>query len=121
MMRKADNEHAFEAAMEAWAKTGFGDDAAIGRIISRAEQLPDTAPQPVPAAVRRSWRKLIPGVGIAAAVAVAMLTMPGTDPKTGVMKEVSVIEVEEGGTDNADTVDSFALLYTPTMEEELYL
>jgi len=128
MMRKGDSDRAFEAAVESWAKTDFGNDAAIGRILARTDQLAKTAPpQAVWSHGRHGWRKLVSGVGIAASVVVALLVMPGTDPKTGAIQtgaiqEVSVIEVEERGTDSEeDALDSFALLYTPTMEEELYI
>ncbi len=121
MMRKDYSESEFEAAVEAWAKTDFGDDAAIGRIIARTEKLAETAMPETRTHARHGWRKLVFGVGIAASVAVAMLVMPGTDPKTGMKQEVSFIEAEENGTDSDETVDSFALLYTPTMEEELYI
>jgi hypothetical protein len=124
----------FDAALAAWATAepaGAGDDAALARILAHAETI---ASEPAPA-TRRPGGGFLPkpgwmlGGALAASLAIAFLAAPrpGAAPAGG---EAQVVLAKADGADRnpvmlaeADSSESaaFALLYTPTVEEEYQL
>lgn len=109
-----------ERALAAWAKEtprAAGDDAALLRILQHADAIATSEP-------RVSHRKWWVGGGfaVAASIAIALLLSPGlpgpgsTAPAVGV-GDGSVMLAQA----NADESAAFALLYTPTSEEEYQL
>jgi hypothetical protein len=117
-----------DAALAAWATTepeGAGDQAALARILGHAETIA-TQPAPARAAPRPGPRWMLGGA-LAASLAIALLFAPrqGTAPGTD-----QVVVAQAGGGDggavmlaeaDSDTRAAFALLYTPTVEEEYQL
>lgn len=118
------NEEArLDAAIAHWARTDplttAGDEAAVARILGHAGAITRTEPWPARSATQR--RSLWAGgaVAIAASVAMALLLAPGSrraeQPATP-----GVAPVMRAATDGTDS-RLFALLYTPTSEEEFLL
>lgn len=125
------------AALADWATTepaGAGDPAALARILQHAETI---ATQPTSAAERRSAGAVRPksgwmvGGALAASFAIAVLlaSRPGDLPG-GAQGSAAVIQASAGDRQGgsvmlaeADGSESaaFALLYTPTVEEEYQL
>lgn len=117
-----------DAAIAAWAKTepaGAGDEAALARILGHAETV---ATQPTPArAARRLGRSWMLGGALAASLAIALLLAPRPGQAPG-NDEVVVAQAGDGqgapvmlAEAESDTRVAFALLYTPTVEEEYQL
>jgi ferric-dicitrate binding protein FerR (iron transport regulator) len=123
-----------DAALAAWATTepaGAGDAAALARILAHAETI---ATQPSAPALPDARPGVRPGVrpgpgwmlggALAASVAIALLLAPARGPAPGAADA-------DAGTANgspvmlaeadSDTRAAFALLYTPTIEEEYQL
>lgn len=117
-----------DAAIAAWAKTepaGAGDEAALARILGHAETI---AAQPAPArAARRLGPSWMLGGALAASLAIALLLAPRPGQAPG-HDEVVVAQAGDGqggpvmlAEAESDTRVAFALLYTPTVEEEFQL
>lgn len=117
-----------DAALAAWATTepeGAGDQAALARILAHAETIV-TRPAPAHAAPRQGPRWMLGGA-LAASLAIALLlaprqgTAPGSDQtvvaEAGDGQGGAVMLAEASGSESA----AFALLYTPTVEEEYQL
>ncbi|MFN3371613.1 MAG: hypothetical protein ACK4Z0_08810 [Sphingomonadaceae bacterium] len=110
------SEDRLDRALEAWGRAdpldAAGDAAAIGRILGHVEAALET-----PERARRHWLPWLAGGGAAAAsVAVALLLAPPTQRQgapDGAPVAMAAAIPDEGA--------SFALLYTPTIDEELIL
>lgn len=98
------NDRNLDKALDAWGQWQPGDDAAIARLIGHADAL-SAAAAPAPVSRRRWW---LAGAGgaIAASLALGLLLLPPAAPDPW---------------QAADPSASFAMLYTPTMEEEYLL
>lgn len=102
-----------DRALAAWATTapaGAGDEAALARILGHADRIATPAPTRRPI-----W---MVGGAIAASVAVALLLAPrpGMDaPQAPTGSPVILADA------SPDSSAAFALLYTPTSEEEYQL
>jgi hypothetical protein len=115
-------------ALDAWATTepeGAGDSAALARILAHADAVAtQSADAPGPKAGSGPFRKpgWMLGGALAASLAVAVLLAPrpGAAPAPadgGNQGGAPVMLAEADGGENA----AFALLYTPTVEEEYQL
>jgi len=115
MMTEDRMNRNLDAALAAWARDDLGDDATIARLLAHADTLAATAPAAKP--VRR-WLPWAAGGGaLAASLAVALLlAAPGNTPAT----EPAVAVAATPATTSTGE-QSFALLYSPTLEEEQYL
>lgn len=104
-----------DAALAAWARDDQSDAAAVARLLSHADTVPSTAPAAKP--VRR-WLPWATGGGaLAASLAVALLlTAPGQTPAT-----VPAVTMAAAPATASTGEQSFALLYSATLEEEQYL
>jgi hypothetical protein len=109
-------------ALTAWAKTepaGSGDSAALARILDHADAVATGAQEP--AASRRGWNPAwLVGGALAASVAVALLLAGTPGGRPGIPAgdtggQVMLAEADSGSS------AAFALLYTPTPEEEYQL
>lgn len=108
-MKTRVDDAALAAALERWARApaaapSAGERAAIDRIVAHGDDLASALPAPVPA---RRWWPLMTGAAVAAAVA-ALLLVPG--PAGDRPPADPVADAPEA---------SFALLYSPTLEEEI--
>jgi hypothetical protein len=105
-----------DAALAAWATTepeGAGDAAALARIIGHADAIANPAP------ARRRWTPIwVAGGAVAASVAIAMLVAPTPAPGPVAGQDGQAVILAEA---SPDTSAAFALLYTPTIEEEYQL
>ncbi len=126
-----------DAALAAWATTepaGAGDAAALARILCHAQTLATPAAAPAgPDAGHRFRPKpgWMLGGALAASFAIAMLLAPRLGTAPGVAPGDGGVVVDgarnlEGGLMMPTEADgsqraSFALLYTPTVEEEYQL
>lgn len=121
-----------DAALAAWAKTdpaGAGDEAALARILKHAETI--ATPTAAKAQPGAGWFQPKPGWmlggALAASFAIALLLAPtsGPAPAGGNVVVASAGDVEGGSVmlaeADSDTRAAFALLYTPTVEEEYQL
>jgi hypothetical protein len=121
-----------DAAIAAWATTepaGAGDDAALARILQHAETI--ATPAAAPARPGAGWFQPKPGWmlggALAASFAIALLLAPRPQSVPGEAEVVlaSAGDVEGGSVmlaeADSDTRAAFALLYTPTVEEEYQL
>jgi hypothetical protein len=117
---------ALDAALTQWARADFtrlaGDEAALARILSHADAIPHPARAEAPAP--RRWLPVAIGSGaLAASIAVALLLNPmarppapsGPAPTTTPDQGVQLAIADD------HAVESFALLYTVTDEEEQVL
>lgn len=117
MTRGANSDTALDGALDAWAKTdplsGAGDDAALLRILVHADAIatPDHARRHTP------WR-MAGAVAVAASAALLVVLSPGV-PRTGDSPEPQAsVTLAQAHTDESA---AFALLYTPSSEEEYQL
>ncbi len=121
-----------DAAIAAWATTepaGAGDDAALARILGHAETIATQGAPPAPS--RAGWFRPKPGWmlggALAASFAIALLLAPNPQAAPGEAEVVlaSAGDVAGGSVKLAEaesgTSATFALLYTPTVEEEYQL
>ena len=100
------NDRNLDKALDAWGQWQPGDDAAIARLIGHADALPSASLAAPSAPVsRRRWWLAGAGGAIAASLALGLLLLPPAAPDPLA----------------ADPSASFAMLYTPTMEEEYLL
>lgn len=116
------------AALAAWATTepdGAGDQAALTRILAHAETIA-TQPAPARAAPRPGPRWMLGGA-LAASLVIALLLVPRQGPVPG-NDQVVVADARDGqggpvmlAEANGSESAAFALLYTPTVEEEYQL
>ncbi len=107
-------EERLDRALAAWGRSEPGraeDDAAVARILAHADAVSRTAARRPRALM--PW--LVGGGAVAASVAVALLLAPAPRgvPSAGAPAQLAAAVPDEGA--------SFALLYTPTIEEELIL
>ncbi len=101
------DDNKLNAALSAWAGWQAGDDAAIARIIRHADALP--AMPSAAGGMPRRWWMVGAGGALAASLALGMLLLsPAPEPDA------------TAGT-ASDSSASFAMLYTPTTEEEYLL
>lgn len=111
------DERALDAALSIWAKADAGDDAAVARIVSSAGAFAEANPRK--ARAPRRWLPILMGGGaIAASIAVAItLLSPAGEPAAspGSNQGVQLASASD------PAVDSFAMLYTVSDEEEYYL
>ncbi|MCG2840223.1 hypothetical protein L6Q21_04410 [Sandaracinobacter sp. RS1-74] len=120
------NDRKLDEALAAWAKTDpltrAGDEAAVLRILQHAETIATTGPSAD--RPRRSWWWVGGAAAVAASAAVALLLAPGS-LWTGTQGTAPGADVGGGSVmlAEADVGESaaFALLYTPTSEEEYQL
>ena len=121
-----------DAALAAWATTepaGAGDEAALARILRHADTIAtQSANSAGPAAGRfRPKPGWMLGGALAASFAIALLLAPDPRGKPGADEVVlaGAGDVEGGSVKLAEaevgTSATFALLYTPTVEEEYQL
>lgn len=111
-----ERDEALDRALAAWGRTdppgAAGDAGSIARILGHVE-----AALEAPERARRHWLPWLAGGGaVAASVAVALLLSPPTQRQgasDGAPVQVAAAVPDEGA--------SFALLYTPTIDEELIL
>lgn len=116
------------AALDAWATTeprGAGDEAALARILAHADAVSDCAPATVRSPSRAGARAPLWMVGgaVAASVAIAVFLGPrpdGARPDGPAAAGEAAAPVRLADADLADSA-AFALLYTPTVEEEYQL
>lgn len=110
-------DRALDAALAVWGQHDAGDDAAVARILSRAGAFADANPAARPAPKR--WLPLLMGGGaIAASIAVAIALLPARQvaaPAPGAAMGVQLASASD------PSLDSFAMLYTVSDEEEYYL
>jgi hypothetical protein len=121
-----------DAALAAWATTepaGAGDDAALARILQHAETIatqPATSARPATGRFQPKPGWMLGGA-LAASFAIALLLAPDPRGKLGADEVVlaGAGDVEGGSVRLAEadgsTSAAFALLYTPTVEEEYQL
>lgn len=116
-------ENALDGALGAWAKadplTGAGDEAALLRILQHADQIAMDQPSR-----SRPWWWMGGAVAMAASAALALLLAPGsigTGAETGRSAGAGDGPVMLAQADDDDESIAFALLYTPTSEEEYQL
>ncbi|MFA5582473.1 MAG: hypothetical protein WDA25_11025 [Paracoccaceae bacterium] len=123
--------HQMEAMLSAWGRADLadlsanrdraGDSARIARIIQHAHRVSTSRQQPAHPDTSRSHRSWwwVGGssIGVAASVAVALLLAgnPMTRPATPTAAPTLLAD------DDSDDMMLFALLYTPTSEEEYQL
>jgi hypothetical protein len=129
-----------DAALAAWATTepaGAGDQAALARILGHAETIATPPAAPARPRAGSGWQRpgWMLGGALAASFAIALLLAPRPGPDgmgagsqspggTGVVLaragdvEGGSVMPADGG---SDTRAAFALLYTPTVEEEYQL
>ncbi|WP_199555845.1 hypothetical protein [Sandaracinobacteroides hominis] len=111
------DDKSLDAALSAWGRQETGDDAAVARILSRAGAFADANPAAKPAP--RRWLPLLMGGGaIAASIAVAIALLPAQKaaaPAPGAEQRVQLASASD------PSMDSFAMLYTVSDEEEYYL
>lgn len=120
-----------DAALAAWAKTdpaGAGDEAALARILKHAETIatPTTAKPRSGAGWFQPKPGWMLGGALAASFAIALLLAPTSGPSPAGGNVVASAGDVEGGSvmlaeADSDTRAAFALLYTPTVEEEYQL
>ncbi len=121
-----------DAALAAWAKTepaGAGDEAALARILAHAETIaarPDPSSRPGAGGGFLPKPGWILGGALAASFAIALLLAPSSGPAPVDGNVVAGAGDVEGGPvmladAGSDTRAAFALLYTPTVEEEYQL
>lgn len=116
------DERALDAALSIWAKADAGDDASVARIVSSAGAFAEANPRMAnpreTRSPRRWWPILMGGGAIAASIAVAItLLSPAGEPAAspGSNQGVQLASASD------PAVDSFAMLYTVSDEEEYYL
>lgn len=95
-------DHDLDTALARWATAPIDDSAAVARLLAHADALPMAPPR------RRTapWWMLGAGGALAASLALGLLLAPAPAPT---------------GPAAANPADSFAMLYTPTPEEEYLL
>lgn len=124
-----DHDASLDRALGTWARHDAGDEAALMRILSHADAIAQTKPAPARHAPaepgqggpRRAFWML--GGAVAASVAIAALLAPSprlASPMagTGALDAQGLLMLAEA---DADSGLAFALLYTPTIEEEYQL
>ncbi len=103
-----------DAALASWARDDRVDPAAIERMVKHADRMSRRD-----AARSRRWLPWVAGTGaIAASIAVALMLVAPSPPLPEAPASPITAGLPEGGVAGQA---SFALLYTPTSDEELYL
>lgn len=118
-----DHDASLDRALGTWARHDAGDEAALMRILSHADAIAQTKPAPARHAPaepgqggpRRAFWML--GGAVAASVAIAAL-LASPMAGTGALDAQGLLMLAEA---DADSGLAFALLYTPTIEEEYQL
>lgn len=117
------DDRKLDAALGAWGKAdlagGAGETAALARILGHADAIATaTGPDVARPNARRWWAGGM--VAVAASAAIALLLAPNGTPGSGTADgagDGSVMLADASG----DEAAAFALLYTPTSEEEYQL
>lgn len=100
-------DDAVDQALADWGRADFADAAAVARLAAHGAALGQRG--------RRRWWPLLAGGGaVAASVAAALMFAA---PQTLQAPAPMMAAVQETG----DADESFALLFTPTLEEEMFL
>ncbi len=112
-----------DAAIRQWATTDplttAGDEQAIARIVRHADAITQAEPWPVRGRGSRHLYWAGGAAAMAASVAIALLLAPANRPAgEGPLTAAAPVMLAEA--DSNDT-QLFALLYTPTSEEEFLL
>jgi len=124
---------ALDKALVQWGQHDAGDSAAVARIVHHADAITatprETQPAPGDSGKSRRWMSFAMGSSaIAASIAIALMVAPRAGPPG--MESRGSVPVMPGATSEqgayelaaADReVDSFAMLFTLTAEEEQYL
>ncbi len=138
MTNERNPDSALERALAQWGQLDAGDGAAVARIVQHADAIAATSPQHQPALPARygkdrRWLSFAMGGGaIAASLALALMVMPQPGAPVGkaagtLMGTTPVMPdaaTEQGAYELAAAereVDSFAMLFTLTAEEEQFL
>lgn len=128
MTRTADLDRALDRALDLWGKADFtalaGDSAAAARILDHASQLstphPNVHPDPAARAVsHRPWWWA--GGGAVAASLVAALVLGALPHSQPSRPDSQTLRTTALADDDDGDLMSFAMLYTPTSEEEYQL
>ena len=116
-------DRTLDAALGAWARTdplqGAGDEAALLRILQHADALAISGPAAAPKAHHHPWWWLGGLSAVAASIAIVALTGPSI-PKISLPPSGNddPVVVADAGLDDGPV---FALLFTPTDDEEYQL
>lgn len=125
-IRKEDMEQDFDKALRIWARADLADDAAVERLVASASALASAPVRPGKPTARSSgrpawWPWALAG-SVAASLAAAALLLPSSPVVPPAPGPVSTHEVQLASfEDDEDAIDSFALLFTPTYEEEEFI
>jgi hypothetical protein len=113
MTRRKVDEAALEAALARWTRAPVaseaGEAAACARIVAHGDDLASAMHPAVPPARRRRW-PLVTAAAMAASVAAVVLVLPRPAGEPGGVPADPVAGAPEA---------SFALLHSPTLEEEI--
>lgn len=117
--RNRDMDQEFNKTLEMWAKADLADDAAVERLVAGASAMAAGTGTDKTAPARKWWPWTAGAV--AASLAAALLVFPMSDmrpdePATGIEQPLNIALADEDA-----AIDSFALLYSTTFEEEEYI
>lgn len=130
-IRKADMDKDFDKALNIWARSDLADDAAVERLVTHAGQLaaspigenddsPDAGRQQKSA--RKPWPWAAGGAIAASLVAALVVLGPQMHPDAPTPTASDRAQLATLSPDEEErAIDSFALLYTLTDEEEEYI
>lgn len=119
---KSDRSSAdFDARMHAWAVADLADDDAVARILARAGTSAESAPAPRQAKPVRRKIPFLFGAGMAASMVGLALFTPHMGKRTPTAAPEIQVAAQQRVHEDERNLDSFALLFTPTYEEEEYL
>lgn len=138
MTNDREQDAVLDGALAQWGRHDAGDAGAVARILHHADTITVSSqrPQPAvvpPAGISRRWLSFVMGGGaIAASLAIGLMVMPGAGAPGGepaaMVAEADRMppgpQNEQGSYELAAAdreVDSFAMLFTLTSEEEHYL
>lgn len=128
MTNDHERDAALDRALAQWGRHDAGDAEAVARIVRHADAI--TASSPVPKAPAsapssRRLRSIAMGSGaIAASMALALILSSHLGKPDGLQPAAPGAAPDEGAPALAAAawqVNSFAMLFTPTAEEETYL
>lgn len=130
-MKSDRNSADFDARMRTWAAADLADDDAVARILARvgaqegaeagANAGTNATPAPQPAKPARRKMPLFFGAGMAAAMAGLALFTPHMGERAPTATPEIQVAAQKPVHEDERKLDSFALLFTPTYEEEEYL
>lgn len=99
-----------DRALAAWGQSPMADEGAVGRLVAHAEALAQASAAKPP---RRGWVGWATGGALAASVALALLLAPSS--RDAMPPPAAAVPA------SGDPSASFAMLYSPTAEEEALL